>query len=91
MKMHDGHDHNHIRLDSEEDTEGKRLSEATAHITIDHCIERRVEFNSVERVLNTGEKALAEVRLLRLVPRSCVDHLGFGFRMKTDRFHPKDA
>ncbi len=78
MKMHDGHDHNHIRLDSEEDAEGKRLSETTAHITIDHYIERRVEFNPVERVLNTGEKALAEVRLLRLLPRRCVDHPGFG-------------
>ena len=91
MKMHNGHDHNHVFLDAEEDAEGKGACQATTHIVVNHWVEGRVEFNPVEGVLYTGEEAFAEVRLLGLVPSRSLDHLGFGIRVKTELFHPNDV
>jgi len=91
MEVHDRHDNEPVWFDREEHPERKCSSEATTNLRFDNGIECRVEHQPVEGLLHAGEKAFAEILLMRFVPRGGLDHFRFGLGMETDGFHPRAA
>jgi len=64
VEMHDSHDGNDIRLDAEQDAEGKSLRETPTDIPFDKWVKLRAELNPVKGVLNGCEESLPEGFLL---------------------------
>jgi len=89
--MHNCHDHNAARQNSEKNTEWEYSDKATTHIRFDYREEFWVKLNAIEGILNGGEKPLAEIFLLALVPGGSVVHLRFCFKMEAKRIHPSAA
>jgi len=91
MQVHDGHDQDHIGTFPEEHPKRKRLGQTSPHIEFDDREETRVKKDAVGGILYGGKETPAEVRLLGLVVRRGIKHLGIRVRMELDSSHLSDA
>jgi hypothetical protein len=91
VQGHDRNDQDLVRSFPEEDPERERFRETAVDVKFNGGVKAGIDTDAIDGVLDTRQESPAEIRLLRLVIRGRLDHLGFGIGMKSDPLHVSAA
>ena len=91
MQVHHRDNYVLIRHNPKNDTERERRCETATNAIFDFVVQKRVDLDSVEGILNGRQETLSEILLLGLIKHRRRHHLRFGFGMEANRFHPSAA